>query len=732
MGDQLTEGVRGPRQPTRGHHTVVSYSRPIGQTVSAELRASPVAGDGERSGGDLHAEALSVFDRMAPAHAQPEWVISVNGGSQPLRRVRESLFVVSDGTMGTRGSLEEDGPDTRPGLFVAGVYDHDPDSGQSLVVLPSWATLGVHGSLPPGTRMLDLRSGVLWREVHVGGKTILRTARWSCLDRPGTSVLVAEGDPEVLAQGRAHEVLDVPSALGGGVRGVIDTVRADRDRGHSRAAHVVRTASYASGTHRVPGDDGLAERHRVARAIGPRALLEEQVAAWSARWESADIEVVGDPELTLAARFALFHLAGSVADHGEAAVGARGLSGPAYAGHVFWDSDVFVLPVMAATHPSSARAMLEYRARRLPAAARAAVTLGRRGARFPWESAREGDDVTPRTGVDERGELVPIRTGELEEHITADVAWAAWQAAAWTGRWSALDGRCRGLVVDTARYWASRIRTDAAGRGHIDGVIGPDEYHEDVDDNAFTNVMAAWNLRRGAELVERHVSGSELPEARQWRALADALVDGYDSTTGRHLQFRGFDELESIFVTDVGDVPVGADVVLGHERVARSQVVKQADVLMLHHLLPGSMPAGSLSRDMDYYLPRTAHGSSLSLPIHAALLARLGRLEEALELLDLARRIDLADLTGTTAEGLHLAGLAGFGTPSSSGSPGCASSVPTMPLSSSTPTYLRCGTSSVCACDGTVGSWPSVAARTASTWDARHRSPFGSGTAGCV
>ncbi len=628
--------------------------------MSAALRPSVVPPDDDVAVAPLDVQVASVLERMAATHARPEWVLRVRSGSQALRRVRESLFVVSDGTTGTRGSLEEDGPDTRPGLFVAGVFERDPESGQSLVVLPSWATLGVHGSLPPGTRMLDLRSGVLWREVEVGGKRRLRTARWSCLGRPGTSVLVAAGDSEVLNQGRAHEVLDAPSTLGGGVRGVIDTICLDGARETSGTTHVVRTASYASGTRRMPGKDGLAARHRRATEVGPEKLFEEQVSAWGARWESCDIEVVGDPELTLAARFALFHLAGSVADHGEAAVGARGLSGPSYAGHVFWDSDVFVLPVLAATHPRAARAMLEYRLRRLPAAARAAEALGLRGARFPWESAHDGNDVTPRAGVDERGQLVPIRTGDLEAHITADVAWAAWHAAAWTGRWTPLEGRCRGLVVDTARYWASRIRTDSEGRGHIDDVIGPDEYHEDVDDNAFTNVMAAWNLRRGAELVERGRGGADLAEVCQWKALADTLVDGYDATVGRHHQFRGFEDLEPIVVHDLGDVPVAADIVLGHQRVARSQVVKQADVLMLHHLLPGEVPPGSLARDMDYYLPRTAHGSSLSLPIHAALLARLGRLDEALDLLHLAQDIDIGDLTGTTAAGLHLAGLAGL------------------------------------------------------------------------
>ena len=144
-----------------------------------------------------------------------------------------------------------------------------------------------------------------------------------------------------------------------------------------------------------------------ARKAGFETLFAEHRQAWARRWETADVVIEGDPELQRAVRFALFHLMASVADEGEAAVGARGLSGPGYQGHVFWDSDVFVLPFLAATHPPAARAMLEYRLRRLDAARAAAAREGYSGARFPWESAREGEDVTPSHAHLATGELVP-------------------------------------------------------------------------------------------------------------------------------------------------------------------------------------------------------------------------------------------------------------------------------------------------------------------------------------
>jgi trehalose/maltose hydrolase-like predicted phosphorylase len=300
--------------------------------------------------------------------------------------------------------------------------------------------------------------------------------------------------------------------------------------------------------------------------------------------------------------------------------------------------------------------MLEYRARRLPAARAAARRLGRAGARFPWESAAEGDDVTPTSARLPTGELIRVRTGELEEHIVADVAWAAACYLHWTGDADFAAGAGRDLLVETARYWASRVRLDPHGRVHIDGVTGPDEYHVLVDDNTFTNVMARWNLRRAAAL-----DGVAQAERAAWLAIADALVDGYDMRTGVYEQFAGFFGLEPIMIAEISPRrPVAANLMLGAERTAQTQVVKQPDVLMLHHLVPDEVAPGSLLANLDFYEPRTAHGSSLSPAIHAALLARAGRFEPALEWLRVAARIDLDDLTGTTAGGLHLATMGGL------------------------------------------------------------------------
>ena len=308
-----------------------------------------------------------------------------------------------------------------------------------------------------------------------------------------------------------------------------------------------------------------------------------------------------------------------------------------------------------ATHPRAARAMLEYRVRRLPAAFRAAHAQRREGARFPWESAWSGRDVTPAEVRDARGELVPVLTGKLEEHIVADVAWAVACYVDWTGDEAFASGSGGELIVQCARWWASRIELDEDGRGHIRGVIGPDEYHGLVDDNAFTNVMARWNLRRAAEVCGRSVDDRE---RHGWLELADRLVDGYDPATRIHEQFAGFHGLEPLLIADVAPQrPVAADMLLGHERTRGAQIVKQADVLMLHYLVPGEVAGGSLEPNLDFYEPRTAHGSTLSPGVHAALLARAGRLAEAVEMLRLTSRIDLDDIGHMTAGGLHLAAM---------------------------------------------------------------------------
>jgi trehalose/maltose hydrolase-like predicted phosphorylase len=576
------------------------------------------------------------------------WTVTVAGVDSEHERAHEAVLELADGCIGSNGPPIWTHPATEPRVLAAGVYTGTgPET--TLVEAPVWQQ--VEGRvLPPGRleRILDLHTGVL-RQVLLNADGSAEAALFSSLARPGTVAFRLAGPDALLPAEAAPTTARTVKGTNGGVAAADLTRRRNDDDG----ARVERLGAYVTDSERVPQPEEAAAALEAADRSGFETLLTEHRAAWADRWEAADLVVDGDAELTRAVRLALFTLMANVRDHGEAAVGARGLTGPGYRGHVFWDGEVFVLPFLAATHPPAARAMLEYRLRRLPQALTAARELEREGARFPWESAATGEDVTPRLARLPDGQVVPIRTGELEEHITADVAWAAACYLDWTGDASFQSG-ARGLLLETARYWASRIRVDREGRAHIYGVIGPDEYHEPVDDNAFTNVMARWNLRRAAALATER-------ERAHWLRLADALVDGYHPDTGLYEEFAGFFGLEPLIIAEVAPRrPIVADLLLGAERVAGAQVVKQADVLMMHHLVPGEVAPGSLGPNLDFYEPRTAHGSSLSPAVHAGLLARAGRPEDALALLQLAARLDLDDLTPTTAGGLHLATMGGL------------------------------------------------------------------------
>ncbi|HYM51776.1 MAG TPA: glycosyl hydrolase family 65 protein [Candidatus Limnocylindrales bacterium] len=592
--------------------------------------------------------------RVPAIDEDPAWILAVDGDAE-FQRVHESLLTLADGSFGTRGSREEDGEGSDPLVLAQGVYAAPAADGlPALLPAPIWSALAIEVAQPvKERRVLDLRAGVLLRESSSAAGTV-RTFRFSSLATPGAMGLRAEAPAGALKATPDLPPVVIPAGSGG-----LAVATWTIGSAPNTLQTVERLARYVADPHRVPTVDEVVREGAILNKKGFDQLLAEHRAAWAARWADAQIAIEGDPEAERAARFGLFHVMASVSDRGEAAVGGRGLSGRAYLGHVFWDADVYVLPVLAATHPTAARAMLEYRIQRLPAARAAAAARGLDGSRFPWESAGDGTDVTPRSARDREGRPVLILTGEHEEHITADVAWAAWHYAQWSGDALFLAGPGRSLLSETARYWASRVRHDRGGRAHLYGVEGPDEYHAPVDDDAFTNVMARWNLKRAAELVADDGSGPVPAEAARWRAIADALVDGYDPATGRYEQFAGFFELEPLVITDFAQPPVAADVLLGAGRVAGAQVIKQPDVLMLHHLVPDEVAPGSLLPNLSFYGPRTAHGSSLAPAIQAALLARAGQADAALDLLRVALRIDLDDLTGTTAGGLHLATFGG-------------------------------------------------------------------------
>lgn len=604
------------------------------------------------------------------------WKVTVDDPAPHQERVIESLFTVADGTIGTRGSVEEPSAGADPLVMASGCFDERGGESRPLAG-PRWTAVPAVGSGPAERdhRDLDLCDGVLHRVAMIGAIS-LQSSRFASMTRPGVAALRVATTPgsgsdcplELVEAGEISgpEPDGTWTALSrGGEHNSITATAVEEVTGSddTTSTTIERIVAYSSLPDPAAGALEARSRLAKARSVGFAGLLAEQRTAWSNLWNDAAVSIQGDAEAERAIRLALFHVLSSVGTGAEAALGARGMSGPNYSGHVFWDADVFVLPVLAACRPRAARAMVSYRYNRLGAAMEAARRAGHRGARFPWESARSGEDVTPRWTTDAAtGEPVAVLSGAQEEHIAADVAWSAFHYCSWSGDLAFAEGPARRLLGETARYWASRIEWDDRDRAHILGVMGPDEYHESVDDNAYTNIMARWNLRAAAgETAPPAGAAAGSPvEVSRWKHMADSLVDGLDPGTGVYEQFVGFHALGDQRITEFAEPPVAADLLLGRDRVSETQIVKQPDVLMAHHIVPDQVAAGSLRANLDHYLPRTAYGSSLAPAICASLLARAGRAEEALELFRMAARMDLDDLTGTTAGGLHLATMGGL------------------------------------------------------------------------
>jgi beta-phosphoglucomutase family hydrolase len=632
----------------------------------------------------------------------PAWLVEIVGFDPLREREVESWLTVANGRTGTRGSVEEGSEESDPATYVAGLYGAT-ETGRVLVSGPQWTGLRLRvgnealdldrGDTLEHRRLLDLRHGMVfrfWRQrLHSGSEATFRSVRFASLADRDVLVLDAtlssesarvrlkDGippPPDSAALDRAEARLDPGRTVvsiwarnGGTASFAIDT--------DEREGHVSRILAVARST------DGknppVEEAHRGlerARDRGAAELRDRHRAAWLARWRDADVVVEGDLELQRAFRFGLYHLISS-ADHESdlASVGARGLSGPGYSGHVFWDTEVFILPFFVYTHPKTARAMLAYRFRTLDAARARAASLGYRGALFAWESADTGEDVTPTDAVGPDGRTVRILTGEQEHHVAADISWAVWRYWEATGDDQFLSGMGAEIVLETARFWVSRARRDGGGRYHIDHVIGPDEYHEGVRDNAFTNVLARWNIERALEVgpildatdpgrwerLSRRL-GLTASELREWKTVAAALVDGFDPETRLYEQFDGFFKLEDVRAAEVAERPFAGDVVLGVGRVDGAQVIKQADVLMLAHMLPELVPVEVAEANYRYYEPRTSHGSSLSPAIHAAVAARVGRLDDAVTYSEMAGAIDLGNGMGNAAHGVHVATMGGL------------------------------------------------------------------------
>jgi trehalose/maltose hydrolase-like predicted phosphorylase len=470
-----------------------------------------------------------------------------------------------------------------------------------------------------------------------------------------------------------------------------------------RRATLLRTAAFARGED----DDDTRARAVAAldraRQQGVRRTLIDHEQAWAQRWADSDVEVEGDPHAQRALRFAIYHLISAANPEDDlVSVGARALTGDAYLGHVFWDTEIYLLPFYILTWPEAARALLLYRYHTLPGARRKAEQMGYRGAFYAWESADTGDETTPAKIVDPNGRVIDILCGKQEWHIVADVAYAVWQYWQATGDDSFMLEAGAEIMLETARFWASAAALEPDGRFHIRNIIGPDEYHEEIDDNAYTNVMARWTLERAAEIIEllqkrwpprwrelqdRLAIGHV--EQVHWRDVAARLAVRYDPATKLLEQFEGYFRLEEIDVASYEGRTVPMDVILGRERTQRSQVVKQADVVALLALLPERFDRPTMVENFRYYEPRCGHGSSLSHAMHALVAARVGEMNLAWRSFLATAAIDLGPTTVASAGGVRIAAQGGLWMAAVLGFAGLSQSADELRLQPALPEHWR-------------------------------------------
>ncbi|MBL1074757.1 glycoside hydrolase family 65 protein [Nocardia sp. 2] len=674
----------------------------------------------------------------SPGFETSPWELRWCGLDLEAMHRTESIFALSNGHLGLRGTFEEGEPVGLPGTYLNGFYEKRrlpyaeagygyPEVGQTIVNVTDGKIIRLfvedepmdmrYGKCLEHERTLDFRSGTLRRNTvwssPTGRVVRIRSERLvSFTDRAVAAIRYEveplDGDLDLVVQSDllANEPVPIPGGDPRLAAALEQPLVADFAAAHDLSAvlaHHTRRSELrmaagmdheleVSATPRcsVRVEDDLArvtiaadvpggQRLRLTKFLGYgwssrrstpalRAQVEAALAAgmetgWDALlrrqrdyldqfWATADVEIDGDPELQQAVRFALFHVLQAGARGESRAIPAKGLTGPGYDGHAFWDTETFVLPVLTCTVPLAAGQALRWRHSTLDLARRRARELGQSGAMFPWRSinGEEGSGYWP--------------TGTAAVHVNADIADATARYLAATQD-EEFETDCGvELLVETARLWAGLGHHNSSGVFRIDGVTGPDEYSALADNNVFTNLMAQRNLREAAAACARRPDmagklGVEPDEIARWRDGADRMAVPYNDKLGVHEQSEGFTRYARWDFA--ATAPTSYPLLLNYPyfELYRKQVIKQADLTLAMYLCPTAFTADQKARNFDYYDALTVRDSSLSACTQAVLAAEVGHLSLAFDYFVEAAFTDLHDLHHNVAHGLHIASLAG-------------------------------------------------------------------------
>ncbi|GAC1471107.1 MAG: glycosyl hydrolase family 65 protein [Ktedonobacteraceae bacterium] len=417
---------------------------------------------------------------------------------------------------------------------------------------------------------------------------------------------------------------------------------------------IVKLISYgwSSARSRPALHDQVVAAISAARLTGWDGLLAEQRAYLDDFWANADVEVEGDAAIQQAVRFALFHVLQAGARGERRPIPAKGLTGSGYDGHAFWDTEIFVLPLLTLTRPNATADALRWRHATLPQAKARAQQLGLLGAAFPWRTIH-GEECSG---------YWPAGTAAF--HINADIAYAVVQYVGATGDTQFEEQVGLELLVETARLWCSLGYVDAAGKFRIDGVTGPDEYSAIADNNVYTNLMAQYNLRSAAKAAQRHpsVAGAlnvDEHEIARWLDLAERTFIPYDERLGVTPQDETFTEHDVWDFEHTAEDQYPLLLHFPYLQIYRKQVIKQADLVLAMMLHSEAFTAEQKARNFAYYEPITVRDSSLSASTQAVMAAEVGQLDLAYDYLTEAALMDLDDLEHNTRDGVHIASLAG-------------------------------------------------------------------------
>jgi len=391
-------------------------------------------------------------------------------------------------------------------------------------------------------------------------------------------------------------------------------------------------------------------------------------------WDDIDIEIKGDDKAQVAMRFNLYQLSCSAYDGDEkVSIGAKALHGEGYKGHIFWDTETFMLPFFVYTAPKVAKSLLMYRYNTLAGARLNAKSNGYEGAQFPWESADEGVETTPKWGFDYDGNPVRIWTGDEEYHINSDITIGIWEYYRATLDREFLSDYGLEIFLDTAKFWRSRVEYNLKeDRYEINKVIGPDEFHEHVNNNVFTNYLAKWSLEKSLELITRFKEEEndkflqlcrklELTEEdfKQWKVIEEKIYIPKSKDGILIEQFEGYFSLPDAVVThhDENGMPLWPK--LDGVKFNDTQLIKQADVVMLMLMLSEEFDDKTKMENYKYYEERTMHKSSLSPSMYSIMGLSIGDTRNSYKYFMKTILTDIDDNQGNTDFGLHAASTGG-------------------------------------------------------------------------